>query len=304
MSRSRHRIGPPGHDSQSGVEPGSGEGATCTSRKVSLYSGWRRSPRAAVNVGGASPSTRSVQGPRGAWVVRFLPGGHRTRSLENSWLAHRRKPVSTGQTVNRAAEPRRGGEEQVERGSSTTTGGITLQHPSRLEELLTSTRGNQFRHGNRRPPVLRRTRFQSSGPRRAHLADQSALVRRDTARTAVRMRRPSAAAQSHGVPSSSIARTAARAAAQSDRRGAEGGGVQQVGVAPSWGGRKASRGGDHRGDRYDTAAESLTDEKHVRTHVLGVDAPPGAQPSHAGLDLVDDQHGAVRPATAPCTWLG
>ena len=63
--------------------------------------------------------------------------------------------------------------------------------------------------------------------------------------------------------------------------------------------REQPRGCHHAADGHHAAAEDLAREQRVRRDAGQVSAPPGAEPAHAGLDLIQDHHGACLGARLP-----
>ena len=82
-----------------------------------------------------------------------------------------------------------------------------------------------------------------------------------------------------------------RERAARERRGVQ----QRVGVER----REQLRGRDDAADGHHAAAEDLAREQRVRRDAGEVSAPPGAESAHAGLDLVEDHHGASLGARLP-----
>jgi len=76
-----------------------------------------------------------------------------------------------------------------------------------------------------------------------------------------------------------------------ERRGVQ----QRVGVQR----REQLIGRDNAADWHYAAAEDLAREHHVGGDTGEVSAPPGAKPTHAGLDLIQDQHGTGLGACLP-----
>jgi hypothetical protein len=82
-----------------------------------------------------------------------------------------------------------------------------------------------------------------------------------------------------------------RERAAGERRGVQ----QRVGVQRL----EQLRGRDDGTDRHHAATEDLARQQHVGRDTGEVSAPPGTEPAHAGLDLIEDHHGAGLGACLP-----
>ena len=129
----------------------------------------------------------------------------------------------------------------------------------------------------------------------AHLGDQVRAVRRDGVDGEVadlRAKFACALDQAFGLDGADgRGDRGGRERAAGERRGVQ----QRVGVER----REQLRGRHHAADGHHAAAEDLARQQHVRRDAGEVSAPPGAEAAHAGLDLVEDHHGAGLGARLP-----